>query len=185
MKISIIIPTFNSSETIQDTINSVVSQNYKNYNEDRFESYCLSRSYCYTKLSLNSVNATQSFADSIIPLFSKLPTLIKAFPDYFVYSPKKKFKNESDEKTQFFVELKNATNGENGKTLAKIKVRDIKRYIYFEQSFTNYHTRFTICFPLADKIIFKSVDQILKLLPKSELKKFPNDGIEYFEIQLN
>jgi len=31
MKISIIIPTFNSSETIQDTINSVVSQNYKNY----------------------------------------------------------------------------------------------------------------------------------------------------------
>jgi glycosyltransferase involved in cell wall biosynthesis len=31
MKISIIIPTFNSSETIQDTINSVVSQNFKNY----------------------------------------------------------------------------------------------------------------------------------------------------------
>jgi glycosyltransferase involved in cell wall biosynthesis len=31
MKISIIIPTFNSSETIQDTINSVISQNFKNY----------------------------------------------------------------------------------------------------------------------------------------------------------
>ena len=31
MKISIIIPTFNSSETIQDTINSIVSQNFKNY----------------------------------------------------------------------------------------------------------------------------------------------------------
>ena len=163
----------------------VRSQNYKNYSENRFESYCRSRSYCYTKLSLNSVNATQSFADSIIPMFSKLPTLIKAFPDYFVYSPKKKFKNESDEKTQFFVELKNATNGENGKTLAKIKVRDLKRYIYFEQSFTNYYTRFTICFPLADKIIFKSVDQILKLLPKSQLKSFPNDSIEYFEVQLN
>jgi len=31
MKISIIIPTFNSSETIQDTINSVIFQNFKNY----------------------------------------------------------------------------------------------------------------------------------------------------------
>jgi glycosyltransferase involved in cell wall biosynthesis len=31
MKISIIIPTFDSSETIQDTINSVISQNFKNY----------------------------------------------------------------------------------------------------------------------------------------------------------
>ena len=31
MKISIIIPTFNSSETIQDTINSVILQNFKNY----------------------------------------------------------------------------------------------------------------------------------------------------------
>jgi FlaA1/EpsC-like NDP-sugar epimerase len=28
-------------------------------------------------------------------------------------------------------------------------------------------------------------DQILKLLPKSQLKRFPNDGIEYFEIQLS
>ena len=56
---------------------------------------------------------------------------------------------------------------------------------YFEQAFTNYHTKYTICFPLADKIIFKSVDQILKLLPKSQLKSFPNDSIEYFEVQLN
>ena len=31
MKISIIIPTFNSSETIQETINSVILQNFKNY----------------------------------------------------------------------------------------------------------------------------------------------------------
>ena len=31
MKISIIIPTFNSSETIQDTINSIILQNFKNY----------------------------------------------------------------------------------------------------------------------------------------------------------
>ena len=31
MKISIIIPTFNSSETIQDTINSVIFQNFRNY----------------------------------------------------------------------------------------------------------------------------------------------------------
>jgi hypothetical protein len=155
------------------------SKNYLNFSEDRFVQYCISRGYLYRKLGLNAINDSQSFAESIIPLFAKLPTLIKSFPDYFVYTNKEKYKQE-----QFFVELKNATY-ENGKTLAKIKVRDIKRYIYFEQSFTNYYTKYTICFPLADKIIFKSVDQILKLLPKSELKKFPNDGIEYFEIQLN
>ena len=155
------------------------TKNYLNFSEDRFIQYCISRGYLYRKLGLNAVNDSQSFAESIIPLFAKLPTLIKSFPDYFVYAPKEAHKQE-----QFFVELKNATY-ENGKTLAKIKLRDIKRYIYFEQSFTNYYTKYTICFPLADKIIFKSVDQILKLLPKSELKKFPNDGIEYFEIQLN
>jgi hypothetical protein len=155
------------------------SKNYLNLVEDRFIQYCLSRGYLYRKLGLNAVSDSQSFAESIIPLFAKLPTLIKSFPDYFVYAPKEAHKQE-----QFFVELKNATY-DNGKTLAKIKIRDIKRYIYFEQSFTNYYTKYTICFPLADKIIFKSVDQILKLLPKSELKKFPNDGIEYFEIQLN
>ena len=160
------------------------TKNYLNISEDRFVSYTTGRCFLCRKLGLNAVTDSQSFSESIIPMFAKLPTLIQAFPDYFVYSPKKKFKNESDEKTQFFVELKNAT-WEGGKTLAKIKVRDLKRYIYFEQSFTNYHTRFTLCFPLADKIIFKSVDQILKLLPKSELKKFPNDGIEYFEVQLN
>jgi len=153
--------------------------NYLNISEDRFVNYCLNRGYLYRKLGLNAVSDSQSFAESVIPLFAKLPTLIKAFPDYFVYAPKEAHKQE-----QFFVELKNAT-WEHGKTLTKIKVRDVKRYIYFEQSFTNYHTKFTICFPLADKIIFKSVDQILKLLPKSQLKSFPNDGIEYFEVQLN
>jgi hypothetical protein len=155
------------------------TKNYLNFSEDRFIQYCISRGYLYRRLGLNAVSDSQSFAESIISLFTKLPTLIKSFPDYFVYAPKEAHKQE-----QFFVELKNATY-ENGRTLAKIKVRDIKRYIYFEQSFTNYYTKYTICFPLADKIIFKSVDQILKLLPKSELKKFPNDGIEYFEIQLN
>lgn len=155
------------------------TKNYLNVSENRFESYCLSRGYLFRKLGLNAVTDSQSFAESVIPLFAKLPTLIKAFPDYFVYAPKKAHKQE-----QFFIELKNATY-EQGKTLAKIKVRDVKRYIYFEQTFTNYHTKFTICFPLADKIIFKSVDQLLKLLPKSQLKSFPNDGIEYFEVQLN
>lgn len=155
------------------------TKNYLNISENRFESYCLSRGFLFRKLGLNAVTDSQSFAESVIPLFAKLPTLIKAFPDYFVYAPKKAHKQE-----QFFVELKNAT-WEGGKTLTKIKVRDVKRYIYFEQTFTNYHTKFTICFPLADKIIFKSVDQLLKLLPKSQLKSFPNDGIEYFEVQLN
>jgi len=155
------------------------TKNYLNISEDRFVQYCIDRGYCYRKLGLNAVSDSQSFAESIIPLFAKLSPLIKAFPDFFVYSPKEAHKQE-----QFFVELKNAT-WEQGKTLAKIKVRDLKRYIYFEQSFSNYYTKYTICFPLADKIIFKSVDQILKLLPDSELKKFPNDGIEYFEVRLN
>lgn len=155
------------------------TKNYLNISENRFESYCLSRGFMFRRLGLNAVTDSQSFAESVIPLFAKLPTLIKAFPDYFVYAPKEAHKQE-----QFFVELKNAT-WEVGKTLTKIKVRDVKRYIYFEQTFTNYHTKFTICFPLADKIIFKSVDQLLKLLPKSQLKSFPNDGIEYFEVQLN
>jgi len=155
------------------------TKNYLNISEDRFVQYCIDRGYCYRKLGLNAVSDSQSFAESIIPLFAKLSPLIKAFPDFFVYSPKEAHKQE-----QFFVELKNAT-WEQGKTLAKIKVRDLKRYIYFEQSFSNYYTKYTICFPLADKIIFKSVDQILKLLPDSELKKFPNDGIEYFEVKLN
>lgn len=154
------------------------TKNYLNISEDRFVQYCINRGYLYRKLGLNAVSDSQSFAESVIPLFAKLPTLIKSFPDYFVYAPKEAHKQE-----QFFVELKNAT-WESGKTLTKIKVRDVKRYIYFEQAFTNYHTKFTICFPLADKIIFKSVDQILKLLPKSQLKSFPNDGIEYFEVQL-
>ena len=154
------------------------TKNYLNISEDRFVQYCINRGYLYRKLGLNAVSDSQSFAESVIPLFAKLPTLIKSFPDFFVYAPKEAHKQE-----QFFVELKNATF-ESGKTLTKIKLRDIKRYIYFEQSFTNYHTKFTICFPLADKIVFKSVDQILRLLPKSQLKNFPNDGIEYFEVQI-
>jgi hypothetical protein len=163
----------------------VRSKNYKNISEDRFESYCRNRSYCYTKLSLNSVTPTQSFSDSVIPMFSKLPLIYKSQADYFIYKSKEEHeKSDNKEKCQWFVELKNATY-EQGKTLAKIKVRDLKRYIYFEQGYTNQWTRFTICFPLADKILFKSVDQILKLLPKSQLKSFPNDGIEYFEVQLN
>jgi hypothetical protein len=157
----------------------VRSKNYLNISEDRFVRYCIDRGYLYRKLGLNAVNDTQSFAESIIPLFAKLPTAIKSFPDYFVYAPK-----EANRQEQFFVELKNASFS-NGKTIAKIKVRDIKRYILFEQTFTNYHTKYTICFPLADKIIFKNVDQIIKLLPKSQLKSFPNDNIEYFEMQLN
>jgi len=96
------------------------TKNYLNISEDRFVQYCTSRGYLYRKLGLNAVSDSQSFAESVIPLFAKLPTLIKSFPDYFVYAPKE-----------------------------------------------------------------ASVDQILKLLPKSQLKCFPNDNIEYFEVQLN
>ena len=161
------------------------TKNYLNISEDRFVQYCISRGYCYRKLSLNAVSDSQSFVESVIPLFAKLPLIFKSLPDYFIYKSKEEHeKSSNQEKCQWFVELKNAT-WEQGKTLAKIKVRDLKRYTYFEQAFTNHHTRFTICFPLADKIVFRSVDQILKLLRKSQLKRFPNDGIEYFEIQLS
>ena len=162
----------------------VRSNNYLSITESRFTDYCTVRGYLYKKLGLNSVNDSQNFSESVIPLFRHLPLIFKGLPDYFIYKSKEEHeKSDNKEKCQWFVELKNAT-WEHGKTLAKIKIRDLKRYTYFEQAFTNHHTRFTICFPLADKIVFKSVDQILKLLPKSQLKKFPNDGIEYFEVQL-
>lgn len=154
--------------------------NYKNDVEMRFRAYVASVNYLCRALHLNAVSDNESYAESIIKNFSKLPTILKSFPDFFVYAPEK-----SEKEDQFFVELKNAT-WEHGKIISKIKLRDIKRYCLFEQTFTNKWTRFTICYPLKDgKMIFKSIDQILRLISKSELKKFPNDGIEYFEVQLN
>ena len=73
------------------------TKNYLNISEDRFVQYCVSRGFLCRKLGLNAVDDSKSFAESIIPMFAKLPTLIKAFPDYFVYAPKEAHKQE-----QFF-----------------------------------------------------------------------------------
>ena len=51
------------------------TKNYLNISEDRFVRYCTSRGFLFRKLGLNAVTDSQSFAESVIPLFAKLPTL--------------------------------------------------------------------------------------------------------------
>ncbi len=45
------------------------TKNYLNISEDRFVQYCTNRGYLYRKLGLNAVSDSQSFAESVIPLF--------------------------------------------------------------------------------------------------------------------
>jgi hypothetical protein len=40
-------------------------------------------------------------------------------------------------------------------------------------------TQYTICFAFKDGLKFKSVDQILRLLPQAKIQTW-NDGIEYY-----
>jgi hypothetical protein len=136
--------------------------NYIDYAEQRFEEYCKAKSFHYKKLLFND---DADFANSPIPYYHKLG-LLSAMPDYFVYS-----KKEAPKQQQFFVEVK-ASN--------KIKLKDLKKYITFAQMFCdNKFTQYTIAFCFKDGLKFKSVDQILKLLPQSKIQSW-NDGIEYY-----
>lgn len=146
-------------------------KNFNNLAENRFISYCRSTGFSYRKLGYNAVSNTEPFTEIVIPMYSKIPAIAKLTADYFVY----KSKAEADKQEQFFVSLKQSN---------KIKLRDIKKYIVINELYTNYWTRFTICFPFKDKIKFLSVDQLLRLLSKSKLKTFQTDGIEYFEINV-
>jgi len=137
-------------------------EQYIDFAEQRFEEYCKSKSFHYKKLLFND---DSDFVNSPIPYYHKLG-LLSAMPDYFVYSKKEATKQE-----QFFVEVK-ASN--------KIKLKDLKKYITFAQMFCdNRFTQYTICFAFKDGLKFKSIDQILKLLPQAKIQTW-NDGIEYY-----
>ena len=136
--------------------------NYIDFAEQRFEKYCQAKSFHYKKLLFND---DSDFANSPIPYYHKLG-LLSAMPDYFVYS-----KKEATKQQQFFVEVK-ASN--------KIKLKDLKKYITFAQMFCdNRFTQYTICFAFKDGLKFKSIDQILRLLPQAKIQTW-NDGIEYY-----
>jgi hypothetical protein len=137
-------------------------EQYIDFAEQRFEEYCKSKSFHYKKLLFND---DSDFVNSPIPYYNKLG-LLSAMPDYFVYS-----KKEATKQQQFFVEVK-ASN--------KIKLKDLKKYITFAQMFCdNRFTQYTICFAFKDGLKFKSIDQILKLLPQAKIQTW-NDGIEYY-----
>ena len=137
-------------------------EHYIDFAEQRFEEYCKSKSFHYKKLLFND---DSDFANSPIPFFNKLG-LLSAMPDYFVYS-----KKEATKQQQFFVEVK-ASN--------KIKLKDLKKYITFSQMFCdNRFTQYTICFAFKDGLKFKSINQILRLLPQAKIQTW-NDGIEYY-----
>ena len=147
-------------------------KNSINFAESRFIDYCNSVGYLYRRLGYNSLDPNKSVAETHIPLYSKIPTIAKfTQPDYFVYKPETK----ADKQEQYFVSLKQSN---------KIKLRDLKKYIVINELCTNYWTRYTICFPLKDKMKFLSVEQLLRMLPDSKLKTFQNDGVEYFEINV-
>ena len=137
-------------------------EHYIDFAEQRFEKYCQAKSFHYKKLLFND---DSDFANSPIPYYHKLG-LLSAMPDYFVYS-----KKEAPKQQQFFVEVK-ASN--------KIKLKDLKKYITFAQMFCdNKFTQYTICFAFKDGLKFKSIDQILRLLPQAKIQTW-NDGIEYY-----
>lgn len=146
-------------------------KNSISFAESRFIDYCNSIGYLYRRLGYNSIDHNKLPAETNIPLYSKIPTIAKLTADYFVY----KAETETNKQEQFFVSLKQSN---------KIKLRDLKKYIVINELYTNYWTKFTICFPFKDKIRFISVDQLLRMLPDSKLKTFQNDGVEYFEINV-
>lgn len=146
-------------------------KNNFNYAESRFIDYCNSSGYLFRRLGYNSIDPNKSVIETNIPLYSKIPTIAKLTADFFVY----KVATETNKQEQFFVSLKQSN---------KIKLRDLKKFIVINELYTNYWTRFTICFPFKDKIRFMSVEQLLRMLPNSKLKTFQNDGVEYFEINV-
>jgi hypothetical protein len=147
------------------------AKNIFNFAENRFIDYCNSVGYLYRRLGYNSIDSLKSTIETNIPLYSKIPTIAKLTADFFVY----KAATEANKQEQFFVSLKQSN---------KIKLRDLKKYIVINELYTNRWTKFTICFPLKDKIRFLSVEQLLRMLPDSKLKTFQNDGVEYFEINV-
>lgn len=147
--------------TLNEQTYEVRMKNYdKTFAEQRFEQYCKEKNYHFKELKLNS----KEIFNSPIPHWTKLG-LLTAQPDYFVYN---------DEK-QLFVELK-ASN--------KIKLKDLKKYCAWETVFCDIkYTPYYLVFCLNDKIVFKTINQILELLHKSSLQSY-HEGNKYWVIPI-
>ena len=136
-------------------------KNYINFAEKRFEDYCTEKGYAFKKLLLN---ADESLFESPIPYWSKLGIMV-AQADYFCYNQNR----------QFYAEIK-ASN--------KIKIRDLKKYCAWEMMMCDpKYTQYYVCFCFNDKLIIKTISQIMELLPKSEIKSY-HEGNKYFVIPL-
>jgi len=141
------------------------NERVKNYDpkfaEKRFEDYCTSKGFSFKKLLLN---ADENLFESPIPHWSKLGLMV-AQPDYFCYGNDK----------QFYAEIK-ASN--------KIKIRDLKKYCAWETVMCDAkYTPYYICFCLNDKMIIKTLNQVMELLPKSKLDSY-HEGNKYYILPL-
>jgi hypothetical protein len=132
-------------------------KNYVDFSEQRFEEYCQRHKYFYRKLHLNQ---SDDIFSCPIPHWNRLG-LLTSMPDYFVYN----------DREQIFVEVK-ASN--------KLKTKDLKSYIAWEKMFCDpKYTKYRIAFCFNDKIVMKTTDQILELLPQSKLSSY-HEGNKYY-----
>lgn len=152
---------FATGELNKESYNERV-KNYINYAEQRFEKYCREKGYNYKKLLLNS---DENLFESPIPHWGKLGIMV-AQPDYFCYNQNR----------QFYAEIK-ASN--------KIKLKDIKKYSAWETVMCDpKYTQYYICFCFADKMIIKTLSQIMELLPKAKIDQY-HEGNKYFILNFN
>jgi hypothetical protein len=133
----------------------------KNYDprfaEKRFEDYARKKGYAFKKLLLNS---DENLFESPIPHWGKLGLMVSQ-PDYFCYNTSK----------QFYAEIK-ASN--------KIKVKDLKKYCAWEAVMCDpKYTQYYICFCFADKMVIKTISQVMELLPQAELRQY-HEGNKYY-----
>jgi hypothetical protein len=151
---------FNKGQLHKESYNERV-KNYISFAEDRFEEYCKTKGYSFKKLILN---ADDNLFDSPIPHWGKLG-IMRNQPDYFCYNKEK----------QFYIELKAS---------AKLKILDLKRYIAWENIMCDpKYTQYFICFSFADKMIIKTLSQILELIPQSKMSSY-HEGNKYYILPL-
>lgn len=133
----------------------------KNYDpkfaEKRFEDYCRDKGYSFKKLLLND---NENLFESPIPHWTKLGLMI-AQPDYFCYNKEK----------QLYAEIK-ASN--------KLKHKDLKKYCAWEMVMCDpKYTEYWIVFCFRDKLVFKTINQILEMLPQAKTNQY-HEGNKYY-----
>lgn len=132
-------------------------KNYINYAEDRFENYCKQRGYKFKKLCLNQDDDPYK---NPIPHWQDLG-IMRAQPDYICTS----------ENRTWYAEIK-ASN--------KLKLIDLKKYCGWEALMVRKpKIQYYICFCFKDKMIIKTIDQILELLPKAKVDQY-HEGHKYY-----